>query len=181
MQASKRPAHGCPSPPMAITITDVDNLYRAHGHHLLRVARRLVTCEQTAQDLVSDAFVGLICALASGRGPTSSARGYLARSVHHGAMRAWRQRDRRPRLAVPLGSGEMEDHLIEAAVVRGAFQSLPTRWQHVLWLTIVEDWPLSQVAEALDMPSAGAVAVLAQRARTGLRKALDTANRDTQP
>lgn len=156
------------------TVSQVEKLYRSHHRRLLRTARQLVPSDH-AEDLVSEAFTGLLRALEGGRGPESSPSGYLARSVHHGAIRVWRQRERDAAVAVPLHTEEdMESRLVEAAVVRAAFKSLPVRWQQVLWLTVVEDWPLPKVGAAFDLTPAAA-AVLAHRARIGLRRALEAA------
>lgn len=158
--------------------SQVEALYRLHHRRLLGVARRLVRTDDH-EDLVSEAFVGLLGALSTGHGPESSPGGYLARSVRHGAMRLWRDRaPEAPALTTPAHADGMEAAVVEAAVVRSAFGSLPERWQHVLWLTVVEDWPLAKVSEAFGLTPAAA-AVLAHRARVGLRKAFTAAEETT--
>lgn len=166
-----------PRPAQSSVSSQVETLYRLHHRRLLGVARRLVPSDH--EDLVSEAFVGLMGALSTGHGPDSSPGGYLARSVRHGAMRVWR--DRAPEalaLTTPAHTDGIEVTLVEAAVVRSAFGSLPERWQHVLWLTVVEDWPLAKVAAAFGLTPAAA-AVLAHRARVGLRKAFAAAEETT--
>lgn len=166
------------SAPTKTTVSQVEKLYRSHHRRLLRAARKLVPSDH-AEDLVAEAFTGLLRAVAAGGGPHSSAGGYLARSVHHGAMKVWRQREREgSAFALPPHTEDMEVRLVEAAVVRAAFEALPLRWQQVLWLTVVEDWPLSRVGAAFDL-TAAAAGVLAHRARTGLRRALEAA--ETHP
>ncbi|KOG86941.1 ECF subfamily RNA polymerase sigma-24 subunit, partial [Streptomyces varsoviensis] len=58
----------------------------------------------------------------------------------------------------------------EASLAVQAFRSLPPRWQTVLWHTTVEEESPSEVAPLLGL-TANATAVLAHRAREGLKQA----------
>lgn len=165
-----------PAPASADSTPQLEHAFRHHRRGLTQAARRLVPASE-AEDLVADVFLGLVTATANGRGPDSTTAGYLARSLHHSAMRSWRRRERAAAAALtagpPVATAGVDVQVVEAAVIRAAFRSLPPRWQHVLWLTVVEDWPLNRVARAIGLRSAAAAAVLAQRARAGLRRAVD--------
>ncbi len=71
----------------------------------------------------------------------------------------------------PAASAEAQalDEADRALLVR-AFRELPRRWRDVLWRTAVEQQSLSEVSAALEL-TPNATAVLAHRAREGLRQA----------
>ncbi|WP_344383867.1 sigma-70 family RNA polymerase sigma factor [Streptomyces thermolineatus] len=72
----------------------------------------------------------------------------------------------------PAGPGADVRAMLEAerSMAVQAFRSLPERWQAVLWHTAVEQESPSEVAPLLGL-TANATAVLAHRAREGLRQA----------
>ena len=75
--------------------------------------------------------------------------------------------DRRP---ADLGADVRAMHEAERSLAMQAFRTLPERWQTVLWHTAVEDESPSEIAPLLGL-TANATAVLAHRAREGLRQA----------
>ena len=156
----------------------VVELWTRHYPAALSTARRVARQPRDAEELASDAFSGMLAALSSGGGPTGSVRAYLLTSVRNGVT----TRARRANASDILTD---EDSLLENAAVvpsdpvaaagelglmREAFATLPTRWQHVLWRTAVDHESNIAVADELGV-SANAVAALARRARQGLRAA----------
>ncbi|MFI5428326.1 sigma-70 family RNA polymerase sigma factor [Aeromicrobium sp. UC242_57] len=67
-----------------------------------------------------------------------------------------------------FGAGELD--LFERTAVKAAYQSLPERWQRVLWHLDVEGRKPLELADTLGM-KANTVSALVYRARTGLREA----------
>lgn len=128
-----------------------------------------------ADDLVSDAFLSVFKILRRGDGPDSAFRSYLVTTVrmaHLGSVRSARRE-----LLVDdhesLGNdwvADGVDELLDSAAISRAIRTLPSRWQTVLWMTIVEDRTHDEVGEALGL-NPNAVSALAFRAREGLRRA----------
>ncbi|MBH1936999.1 sigma-70 family RNA polymerase sigma factor [Streptomyces sp. AV19] len=161
-------------------------LYRRHADAVRGYARSCCRDVHTAEDLTNEVFAGTLQAVRRGAGPDTAVRAYLLTTVRRVAA-AWAKTARREQLvedfavfAVSAGSaGEDDDtpgaevHAMrqaETSLAVQAFRSLPERWQMVLWHTTVEEEPPSQVAPLLGL-SANATAVLAHRAREGLRQA----------
>lgn len=148
-------------------------LYVRHQAAALRLAgtyRRL----GDPDDLVNGAFERVLGALRRGSGPTESFRAYLFVTLR--------------RLAA-----ERADHPVEASLddlpeplrdvvdapaldradrslITDAFESLPDRWQAVLWHTAVEGRQPHELADVLGV-SANAAAAMSYRAREKLRQA----------
>jgi RNA polymerase sigma factor (sigma-70 family) len=151
-------------------------LYRRHAAAVRRYARLCCRDPHTADDLTAEVFARALRVVRSGGGPRSSVRGYLLTMVRHQAAE-WGAGDRREQpVPDPVGAaGEppaegQEARLADRSMVVRAFRSLPPRWQEVLWHTAVEDEPVHRVAPRLGL-TANATAVLAFRAREGLRAA----------
>ncbi|MBU3976649.1 sigma-70 family RNA polymerase sigma factor [Propionicimonas sp.] len=126
-----------------------------------------------AEDLTSDVFERLLAGLLKGAGPTGPLRPYLLRMVRNAAVDVYRGRREIPQESVAADrsqSADLYEHTLEAPLVRGAFASIPQRWQQVLWLVYVEQHNRVEVAEELGMRP-GAVSQLALRARDGFRAA----------
>ena len=148
-----------------------------HEAFLRRLARRLVSDEATADDLVQDAFVlALEHPARRGQGLGS----WLARAVRRGAghgRRAARRRSGRERAAArPEG---VEDHLREVderldahASLLAQLQRLPDAQRQVLYLRYAEDRSPPEIAALLDVP-ADTVKTRLRRGRERLRELLD--------
>ncbi|MCC2275200.1 sigma-70 family RNA polymerase sigma factor [Streptomyces sp. ET3-23] len=170
--------------------TAYEELYRRHADAVRRYARTCCRDEHTAEDLTHEVFARTLQAVQGGAGPETAVRAYLLTTVRRVAA-AWARTVKREQLvedfAVFASSAERrpsaadEDTLDLGADVRAmqeaeeslavqAFRSLPERWQTVLWHTTVEEEPPSEVAPLLGL-SANATAVLALRAREGLKQA----------
>ncbi|MDT0342594.1 sigma-70 family RNA polymerase sigma factor [Streptomyces litchfieldiae] len=155
-------------------------LYRRHVGPVRRYARLCCRDAHTAEDLTAEVFARMLRAVRGGSGPETSVRAYLLTMVRRTAAQ-WGAYAR-AELPVPEpdteGSGAPAEVGSDAAalsradrsLVVQAFQSLPERWQQVLWHTAVEAEPVRRVAPRLGL-SANATAVLAFRAREGLREA----------
>lgn len=148
-------------------------LWRRHAPAARSVARAWSSLD--ADDLVSEAFLRTLDALARGGGPDGAFRPYLFTSVRNVAS-SWGRRGSRER---PLDGdvAALEDGPEERALAAldrdlgvRAFRALPARWREVLWYTAVEGMSPAEAAPLLGLRPNG-VAALGHRAREGLRGA----------
>ncbi|WP_228450203.1 sigma-70 family RNA polymerase sigma factor, partial [Streptomyces alkaliterrae] len=166
-----------------------EELYRRHADAVRRYARTCCRDTDTADDLTNEVFARTLQAVQRGKGPTTAVRAYLLTSVRHAAS-AWSRSAKREQLVedfalfavsavggpasgedtVELGADVRAMHEAEQSMVVRAFRTLPERWQAVLWHTTVEDSSPRDVAPILGL-TANATAVLAHRAREGLKQA----------
>jgi RNA polymerase sigma factor (sigma-70 family) len=150
-------------------------LWTRHYPSVLLAARRVTRQPRDAEEIASDAFAGMLSALASGAGPTTSVRAYLVTSVRNLAA----SRARRPSSGDVItddvavfdrATPDTTVHMSELELVRVAFADLPKRWQIVLWRTAVDKDSNIEVGRAMELSPNG-VAALAKRARRGFRLA----------
>lgn len=123
---------------------------------------------------MADAYLKIYQLVVAGRGPRGAFRPYLYQTVRTVAVDQLRSRER------AVGELDQALELVEAGpddearfdfdAVRQAFAALDERWQAALWYTEVEGLPPRKAAPLLGL-SANATAVLAKRAREGLRSA----------
>jgi RNA polymerase sigma factor (sigma-70 family) len=165
-----------------------EELYRRHAEPVRRYARSCCRDAHTAEDLTGEVFARTLQAIRGGSGPESAVRAYLLTTVRRVAA-SWGNTARREQLVEDFavfavsaaGSTATEDtaelgadvyamHEAERSLAIRAFRTLPERWQTVLWHTTVEDESPSQIAPLLGL-TPNATAVLAHRAREGLRQA----------
>ncbi|MFE3288308.1 sigma-70 family RNA polymerase sigma factor, partial [Streptomyces sp. NPDC059233] len=176
-----------------------EELFRRHAEAVRRYARTCCRDGHTADDLTAEVFARTLQAVRGGAGPDQSVRAYLLTTVRRVAA-AWAKTAKRELLvedfavfAEQAGAGggteggaglsglSGDDTLELGADVRAmreaeqslamqAFRSLPERWQAVLWHTTVEEASPSAIAPLFGL-SANATAVLASRAREGLKQA----------
>lgn len=157
-----------------------DILYRRHREAALAYARRCCRDPHDAEDLVSEAFIRTFQAVRAGSGPQGAWRPYLLAVVRHTAIE-WGADDRRALLTPDFGScgqqspagTDPQQHLLaseDRQLLVRSFNTLPERWQAVLWHTLVENDSLHEVAALLGITPSG-VTSLAFRAREGLRAA----------
>lgn len=147
-------------------------LWRRHVRAALRLAHRIAPGH--ADDLVSDAFLAVHHQLTVvGNGPHNAFRAYLFTTMRNTAMR-WQKT-----AALVENDPDIDsiDYLDPSSILADrarsselldAFQSLPERWQRVLWLTEVQDAARPAIASELGIKP-NAVSALYRRARTGLR------------
>ncbi|MGY5127876.1 sigma-70 family RNA polymerase sigma factor [Streptomyces nigrescens] len=165
-----------------------EEMYRRHAAAVRRYARSCCRDVHTAEDLTGEVFARTLQAVRGGAGPESAVRAYLLTTVRRVAA-SWAQTARREQLVedfavfavasadvsgddatLDLGADMRAMQEAERSMAVRAFRSLPERYQTVLWHTTVEDESPSQVAPLLGL-TANATAVLAHRAREGLKQA----------
>ncbi|MDF6043376.1 sigma-70 family RNA polymerase sigma factor [Streptomyces sp. JH14] len=167
-----------------------EELFRRHSDRVRRYARTCCRDAHTADDLTAEVFARTLQAVRGGKGPEEAVRAYLMTAVRHVAA-AWTKTAKREQLvddfavfaAQAVRSSDMSDadtldlgadvlamHEAEQSMAMKAFRSLPERWQAVLWHTTVEEESPGEVAPLFGL-TANATAVLASRAREGLKQA----------
>ncbi|WP_326589338.1 sigma-70 family RNA polymerase sigma factor [Streptomyces sp. NBC_01294] len=175
-------------------------LFRRHADAVRRYARTCCRDGHTADDLTAEVFARTLQAVRGGAGPDQLVRAYLLTTVRRVAA-AWAKTARREHLVedfalfaeqaatgaesggspgglsgfsgddtLELGADVRAMHEAEQSLAMQAFRSLPERWQAVLWHTTVEEASPSAIAPLFGL-SANATAVLASRAREGLKQA----------
>ena len=150
-------------------------LYERHSPATRQLAHALAKDPADADDLVAETFTKVFATLRAGRGPLVAFRAYLNTTLRHVCYHRAR-RDRRLEFTDDLSrydAGEpFQDPALatlERAYAAQAFQQLPPRWRDVLWHTEVEGATPAEIAPLLGL-TPNAVAVLAHRAREGLRR-----------
>ncbi|MEV0416249.1 sigma-70 family RNA polymerase sigma factor [Streptomyces sp. NPDC050448] len=174
-----------------------EELFLRHADSVRRYARTCCRDGHTAEDLTAEVFARTLQAVRGGAGPDQSVRAYLLTTVRRVAA-AWAKTSRREHLVedfavfaeqaaagaeaggglsglsgddtLELGADVRAMREAEQSLALQAFRSLPERWQAVLWHTTVEDASPSAIAPLFGL-SANATAVLAGRAREGLKQA----------
>ncbi|MBT2476698.1 sigma-70 family RNA polymerase sigma factor [Streptomyces sp. ISL-94] len=187
-----------------------EELFRRHADAVRRYARTCCRDGHTADDLTAEVFARTLQAVRGGAGPDQSVRAYLLTTVRRVAA-AWAQTARREHLVedfavfaeqaatgtegggglsgvsglsgddtLELGADVRAMHEAEQSLAMQAFRSLPERWQAVLWHTTVEEASPSAIAPLFGL-SPNATAVLASRAREGLKQAYLQAHVSSAP
>ncbi|GAA0622225.1 sigma-70 family RNA polymerase sigma factor [Streptomyces crystallinus] len=170
--------------------TAYEELFRRHSDAVRRYARSCCRDAHTADDLTAEVFARTLQAVRGGAGPEQAVRAYLMTTVRRVAA-SWTKTAKREQLVedfalfadqaartsdgrdddtVDLGADVRAMHEAEQSLAMQAFRSLPERWQAVLWHTTVEEESPSEIAPLFGL-SANATAVLASRAREGLKQA----------
>ncbi|QIP85756.1 sigma-70 family RNA polymerase sigma factor [Streptomyces sp. Tu 2975] len=167
-----------------------EELFRRHADAVRRYARTCCRDTDTAEDLTAEVFARTLQAVRGGAGPEHAVRAYLLTTVRRVAANwmktakreqlvddfaafateAARRADARNEDTLDLGADVRAMHEAERSLAMQAFRSLPERWQAVLWHTTVEEESPSDVAPLFGL-TANATAVLASRAREGLKQA----------
>ncbi|MDP3208002.1 MAG: sigma-70 family RNA polymerase sigma factor, partial [Rhodoglobus sp.] len=149
-------------------------LFSRHSGIGTAIARRYYQIAD-ADDLVSESFARILSTLQRGGGPRSGFRPYLITTIGNVARR-WATQTREgasDELDLIEDPKTVDDPVVASAdreFALEAFRSLPDRWQAVLWYSAVEGMGPTDVAGYLGM-TPNAAAVLAHRARAGLRTA----------
>ncbi|GAA0542221.1 hypothetical protein GCM10010172_24570 [Paractinoplanes ferrugineus] len=149
-------------------------LYERHRTAARQLAYGLTRDPADMEDLVAETFAKVFASLRSGRGPLVAFRAYLNTTMRHVCYHRARH-DRRLEFTDDLSRYDEGEPFtdpaldrLERAYAAAAFRQLPERWRDVLWQTAVEGNTPAEVAGMLGM-TPNAVAVLAHRAREGLR------------
>ncbi|MFE2033651.1 sigma-70 family RNA polymerase sigma factor [Streptomyces scopuliridis] len=167
-----------------------EELFRRHSESVCRYARTCCRDAHTAEDLTAEVFARTLQAVRGGAGPEQAVRAYLMTTVRRVAA-SWTKSAKREQLVedfavfaaqaarasevsdadtLDLGADVLAMREAEQSMAMQAFRSLPERWQAVLWHTTVEEESPSEVAPLFGL-TANATAVLASRAREGLKQA----------
>jgi RNA polymerase sigma factor (sigma-70 family) len=148
-------------------------LYVRHQPAALRLARSYRRLGDP-DDLVNGAFERVLGALRRGAGPTESFRAYLFVTLRRMAAELGERPADEPLDEVPepitAAAAAPELDQADREIISEAFESLPDRWQAVLWHTAVEGRKPAELAGVLGV-SANAAAAMAYRAREKLRQA----------
>ncbi|HEX5366132.1 MAG TPA: sigma-70 family RNA polymerase sigma factor [Acidimicrobiales bacterium] len=148
-------------------------LYVRHQPAALRLARTFGRLGEP-EDLVNTSFERVLGAVRRNGGPTESFRAYLFVTLRRYAAELAARSPGVSLDAVPEPmSAAADDPALDSAdraLVTRAFESLPERWQAVLWHTAVEGRQPRDLADTLGV-SANAAAAMAYRAREKLRQA----------
>ncbi|MCX4959635.1 sigma-70 family RNA polymerase sigma factor [Streptomyces virginiae] len=178
-----------------------EELFRRHADSVRRYARSCCRDAHTADDLTAEVFARTLQAVRGGAGPDQSVRAYLLTTVRRVAAAWAKTAKREQLVedfavfaeqastgteggtaglsglsgfsgddTLELGADVRAMHEAERSLAVQAFRSLPERWQAVLWHTTVEEASPSAIAPLFGL-SANATAVLASRAREGLKQA----------
>jgi RNA polymerase sigma factor (sigma-70 family) len=154
-------------------------------HHA--AAKRVASAYPRAgdpEDLVNGAFERVLGALRRGAGPDEAFRAYLFVTLRRFAADQINRSHDEPvdEVPEPVRAEELTPELdvADRQLVVSAYESLPERWQAVLWQTAVEGHQPRELAGVLGM-SANAAAALAYRAREKLRQAYLQAHLQTAP
>ncbi|MEU6315805.1 sigma-70 family RNA polymerase sigma factor, partial [Streptomyces sp. NPDC047014] len=178
-----------------------EELFRRHADAVRRYARTCCRDGHTADDLTAEVFARTLQAVRGGAGPDQSVRAYLLTTVRRVAAAWAKTAKREQLVedfavfaeqaaaaradsgagvsglsglsgddTLELGADVRAMRVAEQSLAMQAFRSLPERWQAVLWHTTVEEESPSAVAPLFGL-SANATAVLASRAREGLKQA----------
>lgn len=150
-------------------------LYERHSAATRQLAHSLTRNPSDADDLVAETFAKVFATLRAGRGPLVAFRAYLHTTLRNVCYHRAR-RDRRLEFTDDLTRYDEGQPFFDPALDRlertyaaRAFRQLPARWRDVLWLTEVEGAGPAEIAPLMGL-TPNAVAVLAHRAREGLRR-----------
>ncbi len=154
-------------------------VYDRYSPGVYRYAWRLLGDEDLAEECVAETFSRLLNALARGDGPRQHLQAYLYRVAHNWITDYYRRGEAG---ALPLDgelrvSGDLDPprlvaNRLEQQALRAALLRLTPEQRQVIVLRYLEDWPLAEVAQAMQKP-VGAVKALQHRALQALRRWLD--------
>ncbi|MBD3135800.1 sigma factor [Microbispora bryophytorum] len=140
-------------------------LYRRHSAAARSLARQVAQSEDAVEDLLVETFARVLEVVRRGGGPVCAFRPYLLASVRRYAAAG----------VVDLADGDslyVDPELtgLERSPLARAYRSLPERWRAVLWHGEIEGGRPADAGPMLGL-SGRAAALLARKARQGLREA----------
>ena len=152
-----------------------EELYGRHALAVRRFALRSPRPGIDADDVVAEVFLRVLRAIRSGAGPRDYVRTYLLTVVRRVQAEWCAARRDEPMIGDEIGKripqlGDHQTRQAEGELLAQAFHRLPARWREVLWRTEVEGHRPASIAAQLGL-TPNATAVLAHRARRGLRAA----------
>ncbi|WP_344686054.1 sigma-70 family RNA polymerase sigma factor [Saccharopolyspora taberi] len=152
-----------------------EELYWRHAPAVRRSALRTRRQGIDADDVAAEVFLRVLRAIRSGAGPRDRVRPYLLTVVRRVQAEWLAARRDEPVSGEELGeripgAGDHQSTQAEGELLAQAFHRLPARWREVLWRTEVEGHRPASIAGQFGL-TPNATAVLAHRARRGLRAA----------
>jgi RNA polymerase sigma-70 factor, ECF subfamily len=159
----------------------VERLYRDTAPIVLGYLR--ASGAQSPEDLTGDVYVDALRGLVRFEGTEHQFRSWLLTIAHRRLVDEWRRRGRRledpfpneeiGQLSIDLSDGEAEAmSRLRARGVLEALEHLTDDQRSVLFLRVIGDLPVLEVAQILDKPET-AVKALQRRAVSRLRKLLE--------
>ncbi|MFD8769415.1 sigma-70 family RNA polymerase sigma factor [Microbacterium oxydans] len=150
-----------------------------------RAVARTYWWSADSDDLVAESFTRIYQAIQSGKGPTAAFKPYLYATMRNLAISWARSRREVPiehieSVEDPRTTESAADADFDASLVSRAILALPSRWQEVLWFAEVENLSMHEIGQRLGLTERAA-AVLAFRAREGLRQAWIAAHLSMAP
>ena len=156
---------------------DYGLLFERHRAMALRFARSKLSDPSDADDVVAEVFASVLATIKRGGGPIDVFVPYLMTSVRNQCQRVHQQHVHQLAVAVrehtATSTGRhayVDTDAGEVDIVRDAFQSLPAKFQDVLWRVEVDEEPYDALA-ARYRTTPHAVATLTLRARRALASA----------
>ena len=153
-------------------------IHARYFSEVFRYARYRLGDERVSEDLTSEVFVRLLEAVAAGRGPRSSLRGWLLETTSNLVNAHFRRAYARPReeLSDELPASGMDpmtqaEGSERAEAVRKALTRLTAEQQHVLALHFGDGYSLQETAEIMKKEP-NAIKALQFRALAALRRGM---------
>lgn len=152
-------------------------LFQRYYSEVLRYAYSVAWCRADAEDISSDALLRMLLALEVNGGPTTNIPAYLRAIIRRLAIDLDAVNSRTVAIGLdftvvePRQSPREEQISFprQEAILGTAFNSLPARWRHVLWLVDVMGYRPHDLTSTLGIASPAAYSLL-WRARTALKK-----------
>jgi RNA polymerase sigma-70 factor, ECF subfamily len=159
-------------------------VYDQYFSEVYRYVLYRVGDESLAEDMASDAFIRLLEAVKSGRGPESNLKGWLIGTASHIISDHLRKKYRRPEEELPeslpdLGQSPTSevDQREQNRMVRGAYSKLTSEQQDVLALRFGAGYSLEETASRMDK-NVNAVKALQFRALAALQREIGEVDYD---
>ena len=176
--AAPVPAEPACAEGIPLVVDEIAELHARHYVNLVRLAVALIDRQESAEEVVQDAFLATIRRWDELRDP-SAAEAYLRRAVVNGSRDRLRARRVRRAIKIPapdhMRSPEDEVLLLEEhRALIDALRTLPRRQREVLVLRYFGDLSERETAGAVGI-SVGGVKSSAHRGMAALRRALDDA------
>ena len=159
----------------------VEQLYYTYKDHMMGIAYSILGDRHTAEDAVQQAFLKVIKYLNKfDEVECHQTRRLIVIMIRSTSFDIYRSRKKSKEVSldelidIPDQDGELPDSLItrlEYSEVLGTVQQLPEQARDILTLMYVEDLPVTEIADILNISESAAKKRL-QRAREALRAAL---------
>lgn len=156
-------------------------LWKRHSPSLIVAIRGFTGFDP--DDIAQETFMRVLQQIQTGKGPQTAFRAYVMMTARNIATNMSRSRaeseitgsDDEVFELSSAGSPDIGDAILERSFTYQVFNSLPTRWQEVLWYREVEDLPVKEFCAFLGMNENSTSALLV-RAREGFKQAWIAAN-----